>query len=315
MSNQLHLKSRLLREGDPMQADISQFKIPLAVDEAVYQRDLLNFRRRFAATEEAEEVAAQDMATLTCRSELPRFCKEHITVRIGQGIFSKELEQQLFGWKRGQSGTVTVKGKPVEVTVEDIRRERLPEVDDALAARCGVPGIRTAADIHAHCRGKQFDDELEGPQDEAFPVLTNQVIQASAFELDPEELAFSEELMVRQFINGAMHGQPLESVPDEEFQERFFCSKEDLLTNLHTSAIYNLQATLLGMAQREREGRPATEEDYAAWLRRFLDVGGKSEAEARREHTALEYLLEQVGGDYMDALEDLTLLRLKEDLK
>lgn len=74
MANVIGLKSRLLREADPMEADISQYKIPLTVDEAVYERDLLNFRRKFAATVEAETVAAQDMVTLTCRSELPRFC-------------------------------------------------------------------------------------------------------------------------------------------------------------------------------------------------------------------------------------------------
>ena len=312
MSKTITLKSKLLRAGDPMKVDLSQFKIPLTVDEALYERDLLNFRRRFAVIEDAGEAAAQDMVTLSCRSELPRFCKEHVAVRVGQGLFSKELERQIIGWKPGQCGSVTVKEKPVEVTVERIQRETLPEVDDALAARCGVPGIRTAKDIYTYCRGKQFDDALEGPADEAYPELSRQVIAASEFQLDPEELAFSEDMMVRQFREGA--GRDMDSMSDEAFQERFFQSKEELLTSMRASGIYVLQAALLGLASREAQGHPVTEDDYAAWLRRYIENMDRSEEDARREHPVLQYLLDQVGGDYMDGLEAVALFRLKEDL-
>lgn len=310
MSKPITMKSKLLRAGDPMQADVSQFQIPLAVDEALYERDLLNFLRRFAVTEEAPEIGEQDMATLTCRSRLPRFNKEHVTVRVGQKLFSKELESQILGWRAGQSGTVTVKGMPVEVAVERVQRESLPQVDDALAARCGLPGIRTAADIYAYCRGKQFDDQLEGPLDEAFPELSRQVMDASEFQLDPEELAFAADMMVRQFREGA--GRDMDSLSDEDFRERFFVSKEEMLDNIRRSSAFILQAALLGLARREEQGRPVTEDDYAAWLRRYTENTGRTEEEARREHPVLEYLLDQIGGDYLDELEAVTLFRLKE---
>ena len=169
MAEFLYLKSKLLKAADPWKVDVSQFCIPLTVNEALYEKDLLNFRRRFATTVDVGEVAVQDMVTLTCDSENNRFCKEHITIRIGMGLFSKELETALIGWRVGQMGTVTAKGQPVCVTIEGIRRENLPEVDDALAQRCGIPGIYTAQDIHKYCKGKQFASELEGPADEAFP--------------------------------------------------------------------------------------------------------------------------------------------------
>lgn len=313
MSERICLKSRLLRAGDPWQVDISEFKIPLTVDQRLYERDLLNFRRKYSTMEDAPEVAAQDMATLSCTSENPRFCKEHLTVRVGLGLFSRELENQLIGWKPGQSGMVSVKGQPVAVTVETVRRECLPEVDDALAARCDDPYIRTAKDIDVYCRGKQFDDILEEPLDEACPKLSQQTMAASEFQLDPEELAFSGNMMVDQFLNGAMQGQDMDGISDEDFRERFFQSKEELLGGLRASGTYLLQATLLGLARREKQGRPVTQDDYAAWLRRYTDGTGKPEEEARREHPVLEYLLDQIGGDYMDELEAITLFRLKED--
>lgn len=313
MSERIGLKSKLLRAGDPWRVDISEFKIPLTVDQRLYERDLLNFRRKYSTMEDAPEIAAQDMATLTCTAETPRFCKEHLTVRVGLGLFSKELENQIIGWKPGQSGTVSAKGQPVSVTVEAVRRERLPEVDDALAARCDDPYIRTAKDIYTYCRGKQFDDILEEPLDEACPELSRQTIAASEFQLDPEELAFSGDMLVRQFLKGAMEGRELDSVSDEDFRERFLQSKEELLAGLRSSADYMLQAALLGMARREERGRPVTQDDYTAWLRRYTDGMEISEQEAEREHPALEYLLEQVGSDYIDELEAITLFRLKED--
>ena len=314
MPKTISLKSRLLRGGDPWKVDLSAYKIPLTVNQALYERDLLNFRRKYATVEDASEIGAQDMVTLTCTSEKPRFNKAHITVRVGTGLFSKELENQLIGWKNGQTGTVTVKEQPVNVTVEAVRRERLPEVDDALAARCGDPYIRTAEDIQAFCKGKQFDDALEGPADEAFPYLMRKVLEASEFELVPEEKSFAQELTVRQFAGSSvLGGRDLDSISEEEFSELFGASKEELLTNMRQSGVYTLQCALLGQAMLERMGKTPTEADYNAYLSRFTDMGA-SEEQARQEHPVIEYLLNEVGGFFMDETEALTLRRLKEGL-
>ncbi len=310
MAEYLQLKSKLLRAGDPWQVDLSQFQVSLPVDEALYERDLLNFRRRFAYTEDAPEVAAQDTATITCASKTPRFNREHIGIRVGMGLFSRELENQLLGWRPGQTGTVTVKGEDVTVTVEAVRREVLPEVDDALAARCGIPYIRTAEDIRTYCRGHQHEDALEGPADDAFPYLMRQVIESSDFALDEEELAYSQDLSARQ-----AHVAADQRPEDEAEEEQFGCSREEMEAMMRQAGAFILQCALLGLADLERGRKRPTETDYKDYLRRYMDVGNKTEEQARREHPVLEYLLNQVGGDYMDALEELTLQRLKENLQ
>lgn len=312
MAEYLQLKSKLLRAGDPWQVDLSQFKQPLTVDEALYERDLMNFRRRFAYTEDAPEVAAQDTAVITCASKTPRFNREHLGVRVGLGLFSRELEDQLIGWRPGQTGAVTVKGEDVTVTVETVRREVLPEVDDALAARCGIPYLRTAGDIRACCRGHQHEDALEGPADDAYPYLMNQVVAASDFALDEGELAYSQDLAVRQAHMAA--DQRPEGETEADFREKFGCSREAMADMLRQSATYTLQSALLGLNALDQAGKRPTEADYEAYLRRFTDGGGVTEEQARREHPVIEYLLNQVGGDYLDAMEELTLQRLKEDL-
>ena len=114
MAEFLYLKSKLLKAADPWKVDVSQFCIPLTVNEALYEKDLLNFRRRFATTEDVGEVAAQDMVTLTCDSENKRFCKEHITIRIGMGLFSKELEAALEA-----NGVTVLEDEPMDESTDE----------------------------------------------------------------------------------------------------------------------------------------------------------------------------------------------------
>ena len=313
MENTIKLKSKLLREGDPFKVDISQFMIPLTIDKRLYERDLLNFLRKYATVEEAEEVAPQDMVTLSCSAESPRFCKEHITIRIGLGLFSKELENQLIGRSVGQSGEVTVNEQPVNVTIEAIKREKLPEVDDALAQRCGIEYIKTAKDVHTYCKGKQFDDILEEPVDDAFPYLMRMIIADSDFELDPEELDFSREMNANQFLQSALFKErSFDDFTDEEFLEAFGTSKEKLLDGMKEGGEYTLKCALLGQAMLERMGKQPTEEDYKAYLHRYTDISDLTEEQAARAHTVTEYFLEQVAGYFMDEIEALTLRRLKE---
>lgn len=313
MAESLHLRSKLLREADPWQVDVSQFQIPLTVDQKIYERDLTNFLRRFATQQEAAEIAPQDMVTLTCTSELPRFCKDHITIRAGMGLFSRELENQILGWKSGQCGTVTVKGQAVTVTVESIRREILPEVDDGLAARCGIPGIHTAKDIHTYCKGKQFDEILEEPLDEAYAYLSRTVLDSSEFELDSEELAYSQDQMVRELGKSPLFQDiSMDNMPEEMIQERFGCTKAELLDNMRLSGTLVLKAALLGQAMLERAGQLSTAADYEAYLRRYLEGGDKTEEQVRQEYPVLGYLLDTYGDFCMTTLEELTLRRLKE---
>ena len=313
MAEYLYLKSKLLKAADPWKVDISQFCIPLTVNEALYEKDLLNFRRRFATTEEVGEVAALDMVTLTCDSENKRFCKEHITIRIGMGLFSKELETALIGWRVGQMGTVTAKGQSVCVTVESIRREILPEVDDALAERCGIAGIQTAQDIHKYCKGKQFASELEGPADEANAYLSRTVLETSEFDLDAQELAFSQEKMVKELFNNPMFKDGgFENMPVETFRELFGCEKEELIASMRVSGDLVLKSALLGQEMLEQAGKLYTMADYDAYICRHVGVEGKDEAQVRQEKPLVSYVMDMYADHFMNEMEELSLRRLQE---
>lgn len=297
MQDVLTMRSKLIKAGDPWSVDLSAYKIPLEVDEDRAERDTVNFLRRYAEKAEADEIQNQDTAVITCSSELPRFNRKSLPLRVGVGLFSKELEQQLIGWKKGQTGTVTVQGKPVSVTVQSIQREILPEITDELAARSGNPLLRNAADIRRWCRGNQFDDELEEAADEAFSYLMRTVAADSVFEKDPEEVQYARDLSLRQATITPEKAAEI-GMPYEELREMIAQSGEPLI-----------EMALLGM-----HAHPRTVADYEAWLPRYAPEGGTVDDAVRAAHPVLEYLLNNAAGDYMDELELLALFRLKEDL-
>ncbi len=312
MSNELRLKSKLIREADPWSVDVSAFQIPLTVDENRAQEDLRNFLRRFAETKSAEEVADQDMVTLSCAGAVPRFNKNHITVRVGKGLFSRELEQGMIGMKQGETGTVLVKGEPVSVTIEGITREVLPEPTDELAARCGIAWIHTGEDIIKYCRGKQFDEALAEQGDNVYGLLMREVEENSAFELDPEEVEATQGKTLREICkNSWAKGRTLDEIPDEEFRENFQSSKEEFLNMWAGVGESMVRSALLGQAMRDRAGNPLTEADYERYLQRYVDMG-KSAEEAREQHPVREFLVDTLAGEWMDEMERIAPERLKE---
>lgn len=315
MREYLKLKSRLLRAADPNRIDVSGFRIPLIVDEVLFQRDLLNFRRRYAEQVQGESVQSQDMVTLTCTSGVKRFNKPHITIRIGMGLFSKELENALLGWKVGQTGSVTVKDQAVSVSVENIQREVLPEVDDALAKRCCIPGIETAADILTHCKGKQFDGVLEEAQDEAFAFVSREMLDGSEFELEPDEVDCCQQMMIRQFKESPLFQElGYDATPDEVIREMCGSTKAELMENALLSCTYTIQSAVLGQAMMEQQEALHTSADYVAYLSRRPNAGNKTYAQLTQEYPLTEYLLTEYGDYCMNTLEELTLRMLKADI-
>lgn len=287
MSN-LILKSKLIKACDYREVDLSCFAVPLTPDIARYERDLHNFLRRFAKKEETCDIAVDDMVTLSCSSDNKKFQREHITLRVGLGLFSRELEQKLIGMRTGETKEIAVGADTVMVTAEKILREVMPELTDQFAAAIGIDGIRTAEDIHTYCRFKQYDDALEEAADDACAHLASRVINASAFELDREELEITKQFIARIMNFGA--GQ----------SEDFPVSVEQMGESALKSAVCGQSIKTL------------TDEDYEAYLSKKSVALNCSIEAAREKYGMTEYMIDEYNSVFTDTLETYVYRRLKE---
>ncbi len=311
--NNIKLKSKALSVADYHAVDISRFALPLQVDEKQYEHDVLNFRKRFATVVQADRVADQDHVTLSCQSPIPRFNKQHIVVRIGLGLFTKELEQQLIGAAVGQDVTATVKGDPVTVQIESISRQLIPELTDDLVKSAGIDGVDTVEDAYFWCKGHQFDEELEDQADEVFAYIAGRVIETSEFELDESELAITYAGNLSILKNSsALAGRSLDELSDDEFQEAFWMPRSSMEEHLRITAVGSLKSAVIGCILMEQAGKAVTMEQYEADIARLVDATGRSEEEIRRENSPTKFAIDSYNGYYLDLLEAYAMRKLKE---
>lgn len=295
---ELRLNSKLINTCDYHDIDLSEFAIPLQADQARYERDMKNFCKIFATKEEVTEIAPQDMATLSLSSENPKFQKEHITVRVGLGLYSRELEGQLVGMIAGEVKTVTVGKDAVTVTVEKIIREIIPELTDELAARSGIPEVRTAEDARAYCRFKQYDDLLEMPADDACAHLAREQMKRSSFDLDEGELAVAEKI-IREMI----HFDPADDSEEKEAVVEEFFSEENICVMIENT----LACAVLG-----QNIKALTDEDYETYIGKLVRAVQRPEEDVRKEHPVTEYLINTYNDQYNNDIERYVFWRLKE---
>lgn len=309
----LALRSKAISVVDYREVDIRHFALPLQVDEARYARDLRNFRKRFATSVAAQSVEREDQATLSCRSALPRFNKAHIVVRVGLGMFTKELEQQLIGLNQGQTATLSVKGEVVEVTIEAISREILPELTDELVSQAGIDGVNTVADAELWCKGHQFDEELEEQADEVFAYIAGKVMEGSQFELDSQELEAAYQINAAILKDSsALAGRTVEEMTEAEFAETFYLSKGEMEAHLRQTAEASLKSAVVGALLMEQAGLQVTQEQYEQELVRMADATGKTLELVRQTHTPVQFAINSFNSYFLELLEAYAMRKLKE---
>lgn len=299
---QLKLKSKLIDICDYHSIDISKYAIPLKSDKLRYERDIRNFCKRFAEKAEVSDIESQDMATLSCTSENPKFQKEHITVRVGLGLYSKELEEKIIGMPIGETKTFTVGADSVTVTAEKSIREIFPELTDELVAGSGVPEVKTVEDMYTYCRYKQYDDALEEAADEACAYLAGETLRRSKLDLDGEELETS-----KKFAAGLVNFEAMAEAADSVEAEDSDTVSWDVQAMADQIGDSSLRSAVLGQSMTA-----LTEEDYEAYLNKLSVAVERPVEDIRREHPLVEYLINTYNEFFIDTVETYVFRKLKE---
>ena len=86
--------------------------------------------------EEAAQIG--DTVTMSTVSELPKFNKPKVTASLGRGLYHKELETMAVGKKAGDSFSLTIQEKAVDVTILEIKRKLAPEPTDEMVVAMGA---------------------------------------------------------------------------------------------------------------------------------------------------------------------------------
>lgn len=191
MAEYITLKSQALEIYDYHRVDISQFLTGFVADDAQLEKDMQRQLRRYGTVVSADRVENGDTAVLRCRSKLPRFQADAVTVAVGKGLFDRQIEQGILGMNVGECRCVHVGGEAVEVELICAKRTQLPERTDEAIAALHIDGITSINDLRLLCLQKQVDGFLledENP-DMASAYIWQEVAKNSTFRRDESEIA------------------------------------------------------------------------------------------------------------------------------
>lgn len=285
---QLRLKSKITKTRFFESIDLSSYVVPLRIDQARYEADIKKFCRKFAEKIQAEDVSADDLATIRCQSEIPKFQKESITVRIGLGLYSAELEKAVIGMKTGETRQVFAGGAQVTVTVLSCVRELIPPLTEELAQNCGIPEIKSVEDALEYCRFKQYDELLDEVFDDAFSCFSSELLGSCEFDFDEaeKEAAFSS-------AKKSMSPSALEDENAGEFAKK-------LGESMLTAALFGQDMSIL------------TEDDYNKYIEKAALAGECSIEEAKDQEPPVEYMIYAYSDIFIEKAEKYVMHRLKE---
>lgn len=285
----LELKSKADSIYDYSKVDITGFIPEFTPDPVRLEKDLQRYLNRYGTKEECEDAQEGDLVVLSCRSGDPKFCKDQITVPLGKGMFSRKLEEQLFGMRRGEEKTVDVDGTEVAVSIQKITRTHLPKLTDETVRSWGMEGVDTVADLKRECVNRQIDRFLDEDEsaDSASAYMWQEVGKKSRFALDPEEYAKACEYAEDKLRERAQPGE------DEMEEEEAAPKPEDMEVFLRDIFINELRMAAIGCQMCREAGTLLKVEDYEIYLKKWMDAEPSlSEEEARRRHPLDRFMIE-----------------------
>ena len=308
------LLTRAVSAWDYRQGDLSAFCAPFAVDEEKLAESLLSLRRKHAQYLPADRVEPGDIVTLRCRSEKPKFQKDAVTVNVGKGLYSRELEAQLPGLTAGEEKTLTAEGAEVTVQALKLQRTVLPELTDEFVAG-HFESVHTLAELKDWFVRQQLEEHLETQAARAAESLKDQALAKSEFLVDEEErrLVRAEgEKIVRDMWD--FNGQPLDQMTGEQARELLgHPSVQSYIDWFAGLSEKDLLCAALGWELLAAEGRAPTEESYQETLRKMREEEGIS-PEDLADYTLSAYVRQTCAEHYNSTLQDYAYQIIKEKL-
>lgn len=296
-------KSKATTVCDFRSLDPGKYAPPFEMTEDELGEKIQKLLMRHAEMIDADTVKPDDFVTLDTASDIAKFCKKAITLRVGKGLFSKALEEAILGMKQGEEKTLALPEGTVKVHILAIKRRVLPELSDETVRSLGMEGVETVealkAQIVSEARAQYIEDMAEAVAVE----LSNEANEKSTFELDEDEL--NEVLKEgRDMANDmlASAGLDPETCTDEQVLNVAGRTKQEHYDFLDTLSVDGLKGAVLGAMLMERDGDEIREGEYEKAVRLCSEGMGVTEKQAKTIITYPKFLRQRAGNYQFEAI-------------
>jgi FKBP-type peptidyl-prolyl cis-trans isomerase (trigger factor) len=307
-------KSKAITIYDYRDVDLSQYAEPFSMSDEELAEKLDKVRTRHAAMAEAETVERDDFVTLDTASDLPKFQKTGITVRVGKGLYSRELEEAILGMKTGEARNVTIPDGDVKVTIRTTRRRVLPPLDDETVAAWGLDGVETVDQLTAQIRSEAKAQYVSDMAEALAVEVSGAANDRSTFDLDEEELRAVEaegQVMAEDMLRSA--GLDPDAATDEEVMAVSGRTKAEHYDFMRTLCRQELRSVAIGAELMDREGVEIPDGAYDEAVQQCADGMGISRQEAEKVITYPKFLRQFAANYYFEKIIDHVTGYLNEE--
>lgn len=195
---------------------------------------------------------------------------ENYPLEIGSGSFIPGFEEGLIGMKKEETREVSVTfpenyhaadlaGQPVifKVTVHEIKRKVLPELNDDLAKDVNAPDVETMEDLRALIRKNMEEQKRQNAENEATNKLMTAITDASEVEIPEIMIKEETDNMVQDYANRLQQ----QGITMEQFYSLTGQSEQQLREQMGKDAENKVKLRLVLDAIAAKEGLEAGEED------------------------------------------------------
>ncbi|MFV0480011.1 MAG: trigger factor [Anaerorhabdus sp.] len=133
-------------------------------------------------------------------------------LELGSRTFIPGFEEQLVGVKAGDKKDIDITfpedyhaaelaGAPVvfEVTVHEVTRKEIPNLDDEFAKDVNAPNVETLADLKEHIRKDLESSKTERAENSAMDQLMSQVVDGAEVDIPEEMIREETDQMIQEF--------------------------------------------------------------------------------------------------------------------
>lgn len=176
--------------------------------------------------QDSDIILKGDTVVISTESALPKFNKPRVSLTIGRGLYSSEIEDCLKGKHIGDELTCTVKDLQVKVCILEAKRKFIPQATDDMVVEQGLEGVDTIEKYRPHFR-KQYEDNVFGTiYGKMMEGIMKDVEIEEPYEEDLERLGKLEGDFFRDFFKKE-NGIILDELTPEEFKEQLGTASMD----------------------------------------------------------------------------------------
>lgn len=291
-------KSKIIDLYDYKNIDLSSIAEPFSMNENELMAKIDRIRKKHAKSVDADCVQGDDFVTLSCKSDIEKFNKDNIVLRVGAGLFSKEFEEKILGFTINEEKVIAIDNTDVSVKIVKITRRVLDDLTDEVVKGYNIDGVTTVDELRAqiyNAEKKQYIDEnAEG----IASYISEQVAEKSTIELDDEDIANAKAEGYDFALSMIKASGLTENSSDDEFIEKTGRTKNDFIDFMVQITVDGIFGSLVGAMMMNEAGVELTDEQYENALAEYIEGMNCTEDEARIKYSYRKFELQQSANYY-----------------